>query len=647
VYLAHDDVRDDQIALKVVHPHLANTHAARNQLKREVKAAARLRHPNALVAWDLHQLIDTVALSMPFHPGRNLAEFVRVEGPLSATRLDQLRNDLLSALGAAHRAGLVHRDLTPKNVMIDDSGAVITDFGLARLDVEQTMTMRSFGTAGYVAPEVLEGKVAREATDLYGLGGVLYFAATGRGPFEADSPVASLRKQVMGDYPPPRALRKDIPEDIESLIQATLRANPDDRPATVAALRGLAKPALPVPTVPVRKTNTTSTELVAPVRLPEGPYRLVIKRHQPHHTRRATNIVSDTARELGKRMNDFVRSSLKMAPGSTPEDKLLRAVEAEFGLDEGVFTAGPEMFLMKFTLLDGVPMASAVRLRRVARDLGFKTKLERVDQKPRSLPAMFFLSGSALVFSFLTLLIVADEIFFSEAITMIAIWMALGGGGAIFWSYFSNKDRPLPPPALPLDAQPKRAISGPVPTQPKTLAPRRAVPTALPHTVTSRLDALDKAIAQATDLPDETIQDLKTTSKRLRDHSELILRQVQSIKGRHPMNPEELSAKMMDTEAHLERLRTLERGGVGNQRANIAQLEASLEHLRQAHSAIERDEVELNLLEARLLSMGTVASDAESRLWNRRARQHHATEALADLRRDLESGLRAVRSLDS
>ena len=173
VYLALDRVRGSQVALKVLHGHLADQPSARARLRREVEAAGRIRHPAALVASELFELDGHLALSLPLHDGETLAEHVAERGPLPIDALWRLGQDLSGALAEAHSKGVLHRDLAPGNIMMDrERRGVLTDFGLARLDnLASRSTTTAVGTAGFTAPEVLSGERHTPAADLYGLGG--------------------------------------------------------------------------------------------------------------------------------------------------------------------------------------------------------------------------------------------------------------------------------------------------------------------------------------------------------------------------------------------------------------------------------------------------------------------------------------------
>lgn len=242
VYLTRDQLRGEVVALKVLHDHLAQTPSMRERLRRELLATSRLRHPNVLVAHEIHELDGHLALSLPFHSGTTLLDQVATHGPLSPAALERLAQELASALADAHRQGIIHRDVTPSNVMLSDSGSsVLTDFGLARLEELRTATATStLGTAGYAAPEVYQNVRAEPRSDLYSLGAVLYFAATGKGPFEASNPMGVLKRQLEEDFRPLAKVRTDLPAPlvatIESLLHRELAARPQGARAVLEDL---------------------------------------------------------------------------------------------------------------------------------------------------------------------------------------------------------------------------------------------------------------------------------------------------------------------------------------------------------------------------------------------------------------------------
>lgn len=288
VYLAHDTVRDEKVAVKVLHDHLAHDPSMRRRLQREVHAAGLVRHEAALVAYDLHQVGDTLALSMPFHGGVTLAEHVRADGPLSEAGLRSLGARVAAALSDAHRQGVLHRDVTPNNVMLQQpDDAVLTDFGLARTVDEHTATATSvMGTPGYAAPETYQGQRTDPRSDLYSLGAVLYFAATGRSPFGSGAPAGILHAQLAGDAPPVASLRPDLPSDLAATIDALLARDPERRPPGADEVsralrdhRAVVLPEVPDTWNAEDEPLLPTSQPVRPVptELPHGEWEVVVK----------------------------------------------------------------------------------------------------------------------------------------------------------------------------------------------------------------------------------------------------------------------------------------------------------------------------------------------------------------------------------
>ena len=237
VYLARDQLRDEEVALKVVHPRLIDQPATRARLRREVATARQLHHPRAITPYDLHEGPDGLALSMPLHRGLTLEEHVHRDGSWSEAQLRGLLSDVAEVLEAAHRIGTIHRDLSPRNLLIDANGRTsVTDFGLSRSMESQTVTTQALGTPGFAAPESYEGVRTDPRLDLYGLGAVAWLAATGSPPFDAPGPAASLRLQLAGDLTPLSSLRPDLSLELIALIEALLSTQPSHRPAGATAI---------------------------------------------------------------------------------------------------------------------------------------------------------------------------------------------------------------------------------------------------------------------------------------------------------------------------------------------------------------------------------------------------------------------------
>lgn len=233
VYQARHTQLNRLVALKVV---LAGGHAGEQELRRfrtEAESVARLQHPNIVQIYEVGQHNGLPYIALEFCPGGSLAAQLG-RAPLPPPETAEIVAALARAMHAAHQAGIVHRDLKPQNVLLAEDGTPkVTDFGLAkRLDVTsgQTATGAVLGTPSYMAPEQARGeKDIGPAADVYGLGAILYELLTGRPPFRADTPLATVQ-QVLSDEPePPAHLRPKLSPDLEAVCLKCLRKAPDDR----------------------------------------------------------------------------------------------------------------------------------------------------------------------------------------------------------------------------------------------------------------------------------------------------------------------------------------------------------------------------------------------------------------------------------
>ena len=233
------------VAVKTLLPGLAEQPTVRRRFEAEARAAARLAHPNAVAVFDVGEESGEPFLVMEQVVGPTLTEEMG-RGPLDAGRLRRLGGELLAALGAAHAAGLVHRDVKPGNVlMAADGSAKLADFGIAKaivdeetaiLQLDLTITGETPGTMAYMAPERLAGRPATVQSDIYSVGVVLYEALTGTRPFAAPTPIAVVRAI---DAASPAPLRECCPVLDLALFAAVERAmakKPEDRFASAAAM---------------------------------------------------------------------------------------------------------------------------------------------------------------------------------------------------------------------------------------------------------------------------------------------------------------------------------------------------------------------------------------------------------------------------
>jgi hypothetical protein len=234
VFAATDDRLDRRVAVKVLRDELAHDARFVERFRREARAAAALSHPNVAAVFDFGDDSGTPYIVMELVPGRDLARLVREDGPLPPERARALGAQLCAALAHAHAAGLVHRDVKPANVIVDDTDrAKVTDFGIARAagDSSLTQTGSVLGSAHYMAPEQASGAPATPAADVYSAGVVLYEMLTGSVPFTGESPVAVAMRHVSDDVPAPSALNPRVPPDLDELVERATARDPLARPA--------------------------------------------------------------------------------------------------------------------------------------------------------------------------------------------------------------------------------------------------------------------------------------------------------------------------------------------------------------------------------------------------------------------------------
>lgn len=253
VYRGTDRRLDRQVAIKVMHPHLAESEDFIARFRREARAAARLSHPHVVGVFDQGMWNDSFYLVMEYIDGEDLRARLRRDGTMTLGQALDVTEDVLDALGAAHRRDLVHRDIKPENVMISRDGEVkVADFGLVRARSEATSSHSGtiFGTVEYIAPELAAHARATPGADVYAAGIMLYEMLTGQVPFSAEMPINVVMQHVNTDVPRPSERVPWIPTEIDELVTALTARDPDERLAdgdeAVAALRRIRKLVDPV-----------------------------------------------------------------------------------------------------------------------------------------------------------------------------------------------------------------------------------------------------------------------------------------------------------------------------------------------------------------------------------------------------------------
>jgi serine/threonine-protein kinase len=237
VYLAQDQVLDREVALKVIHPHLARDKSFVDKFRREAKVAAKLSHPNLVNVFDQGTDGDVIYLVMEYVPGITLRDAMNDFGALDQKKALEIIEPLTAALAAAHAAGILHRDIKPENVFLSDGGKVkLGDFGLARAITQHTQTGSVVGTVAYLSPELVLRGQADARSDVYSLGVMIFEMLTGSQPFKGEQAVQIAYQHANDNVPAPSSLNNSVPELLDEIVLWATARNPAHRPASAQVL---------------------------------------------------------------------------------------------------------------------------------------------------------------------------------------------------------------------------------------------------------------------------------------------------------------------------------------------------------------------------------------------------------------------------
>lgn len=608
VVLATDTLRGERVALKVVHPHLAADPATRRRLQREVRAASLLHSDAALVPYDLHEVEGTVALSMPFHPGQTVAERVGAEGSLPADDVRAIGVRVARALADAHAAGILHRDVSATNVLTGTDPArdtVLADFGLARVIGQTATATRAAGTLGYAAPEVLASGRADARSDLYGLGAVLFIAATGRTVMDARQPL--------------RDLRPDLPDDLRSTIEALLARDPADRPQSATEVLDALEQRLPA-TSPAAPEAPSPAPIVAPRSgryFPEGSAAVWVREGEADRERRKAlrrkargehrpSPVDEITR-WGTHVAGKVREALGIpAPDPTsPEERLVGALEQEAGLPAGALLQSPQLLLPGFVLIEGIDRSTADRLADAAASAGFHAEVREggaLENRLRRVLPVLIATVVAMV---------GMGLVHAEPWTLVAlVALAVVATNAVLRGRRERHVVPAYEPTLSGALRPGVVTAAPRPAASTQQAPRpRAEPQpesrgqALRRRAELALDALEGV----DDLPEPALVDVRATAKDLRRQAGELAAHVDRLEqaaAAHGASDAEIAALT----GRLARLRALQAAGDPQDPGAIVALEKALAQHEADRAAAEEVESELASTTARLLGIASTAS---------------------------------------
>ncbi|MFS0894077.1 Stk1 family PASTA domain-containing Ser/Thr kinase [Microbacterium sp. 179-I 3D3 NHS] len=232
VYVATDLRLERRIALKVMHAHLSDDSAFQSRFIQEARAAARLADPHVVNVFDQGQDGELAYLVMEYLPGITLRELLREQKRLTVAQTITIMDAILAGLSAAHRAGIVHRDVKPENVLLAEDGRIkIGDFGLARATTANTATgQQLLGTIAYLAPELVTRGTADARSDIYALGIMLYEMLVGEQPYKGEQPMQIAFQHATESVPRPSVRNPAVPEQLDELVLWATEKSPDERP---------------------------------------------------------------------------------------------------------------------------------------------------------------------------------------------------------------------------------------------------------------------------------------------------------------------------------------------------------------------------------------------------------------------------------
>ncbi len=329
IYSALDTRLDRKVAVKIMHPHLAQDEAFVNRFIREAKAAAALTHPNAVSVqdqgWNTNG-VPAVFIVMEMVEGNTLREYLEESGKFGIAQTLQYLTAILGALAAAHKLGIIHRDIKPENILISHDGRIkIADFGLAHgALIGSTLTAESsvvLGSVSYLSPEQVQRGISDSRSDVYSTGILAYELLVGEKPFSGDSPIQIAYMHVNNRVPRVSQSRSDIPKELDELIFSATSANPDERPRDagifLAAIQDIARSLDP-------KRNQLSLELDIPMqKFSEKPSRSKLKKSKAEPVKELTQekpvreLTAGTKRRISKRVrrNRIIAVLLAVALG--------------------------------------------------------------------------------------------------------------------------------------------------------------------------------------------------------------------------------------------------------------------------------------------------------------------------------------------
>src|SRR5256885_1856980 len=227
VYLAQDTALGREVAVKVLDPQAAADGTLRKLFVKEARALAQLTHPNIVGVFDVGEVDGLPFIVMEYVAGSSLKQRIERSGALPLADAVRLTDEIANGLSFAHSRGIIHADLKPSNILLDENDVPkICDFGIARTPAEDSDSPQLFATALYVAPERVEGRSASVASDVYGLGLVAYEMLVGKPPLTSGNAAVLLRDHVVRPPVPPSHLRPSLPKEVDSIVLKALAKDP-------------------------------------------------------------------------------------------------------------------------------------------------------------------------------------------------------------------------------------------------------------------------------------------------------------------------------------------------------------------------------------------------------------------------------------
>ncbi|WP_391208577.1 Stk1 family PASTA domain-containing Ser/Thr kinase [Psychrobacillus sp. L4] len=232
VYLAHDMILDRDVAIKVLRYDFSNEEELRRRFQREALSATSLTHPNIVSIYDVGEDEDIQYIVMEYVKGETLKQYIQSDAPISPNKSVTIMKQLTSAIANAHNNHIIHRDVKPQNILLDEEGKVkVTDFGIAMAlsATSYTQTNSVLGTVHYLSPEQARGGMATNRSDIYALGIVLFELLTGQLPFSGESAVSIALKHLQTETPSIRAIIPSIPQSLENVVLKATAKDPKNR----------------------------------------------------------------------------------------------------------------------------------------------------------------------------------------------------------------------------------------------------------------------------------------------------------------------------------------------------------------------------------------------------------------------------------